>query len=71
MKKIDNKYSGISKLDLVLGFLAVKDYNSITEKVRILDSLGYNNKEMALICNSTEGTVAVQKTLSKKNKKKK
>jgi len=71
MNKQSNEESEISKLLIVIGYIAVKELSSIPEKVRVLDNLGYNNREMALICNSTEGTIAKQKTLNKNQKKKK
>ena len=63
--------SEMSKLLIVMGYIAVKELNNIPEKVTVLHNLGYNNRQMALICNTTEGTVAVQKTANKKQKKKK
>lgn len=67
----DTNETQITKLLLVMGYLAVKDLDSITEKIIVLDSLGYSNKEMASICNTTEGTIRVQKFAGKKQKKKK
>lgn len=61
----------ISKLFLVMGYIAVKELEGIPEKVKVLHSLGYNNKQMAMICNTTEGTVAVQKTKNKIPRKRK
>jgi DNA-binding NarL/FixJ family response regulator len=69
--KQPNEESEISKLVLVMGYIAVKEMKSITEKVIILDSLGYTNKQMAIICNTTEGTIKVQKATAKKRKKQK
>lgn len=71
MKNQTNDESEMSRLLIVMGYIAVKEFNSIPEKVRVLDNLGYNNRQMALICNTTEGTIAVQKAVNKKKKKSK
>ena len=60
-----------SRLLTVMGYLAVKDCDSISEKVRVLEQLDFTNKEMAKICGTTDGTIKVQKVLNKKHKKKK
>ena len=71
MKAIINEEPEISKLMTVMGYIAVKEVEGISEKVKILNSLGFSNKQMALICNSSESSIAVFKTLSKNKKKKK
>lgn len=69
MKKQTPELTEMSKLLHVMGYIAVKDFDSIPEKVRVLHRLGYSNKEMVVICNTSEGTIAVQKTVNKKKKK--
>jgi hypothetical protein len=71
MKNNSDEESEFSKLLAVMGYLAVKDFDSISEKVRTLEQLGFSNKEMAKICGTTDGTIKVQKVLNKKTKKKK
>ncbi|MBS1555743.1 MAG: hypothetical protein JSU09_12540 [Bacteroidetes bacterium] len=61
----------IARLTLVMGYIAVKDLNSIPEKVKVLDSLRYSNKEMAVICNTSENTIAVTKANNKRQGKRK
>jgi hypothetical protein len=71
MKTSSNEENEFSRLLTVMGYIAVKDSNSISEKVSILEMLGFTNKEMAKICGTTDGTIKVQKVLNKKTKKKK
>lgn len=61
----------ITRLTLVMGYIAVKDLASIPEKVKILDSLGFSNKEMAIICDTSENTIAVKKANIKRQGKRK
>jgi DNA-binding NarL/FixJ family response regulator len=71
MSKIENnKNSDIPNLMQVLGFIAVKDLTSLKDKVIVLDRLGYNNQQIAAICDTTEGTVSKEKSLNKKSKSK-
>lgn len=69
MKNKTIEESEMSQLLNVMGCIAVKEFQSIPEKVRVLHNLGYSNKQMAAICGTTEGTIAVQKVVNKKNKK--
>ena len=64
MENEENK----SKIDLslVLGYIAVKDLPSLEKKIAVLDQLGYDNKSMARICNTSDGVI---KTLKSKIKK--
>ena len=71
MKAIINEESEISKLMTVMGYIAVKEIEGISERVKILNSLGFSNKQMALICDSPEASIRVLKTLSKNKKRKK
>lgn len=71
MKASSSEENELSRLLTVMGYIAVKDSNSISEKVSILEMLGFTNKEMAKICGTTDGTIKVQKVLNKKAKKKK
>jgi len=71
MKSQSGEGSEFSQLLIVMGYIAVKDFESIPDKVRVLNNLGFTNKQMAVICDTTEGTIAVQKVANKKTKKKK
>ena len=71
LKTSSDKENESSRLLTVIGYIAVKDSKSISEKVSILEMLGFSNKEMAKICGTTDGTIKVQKVLNKKTKKKK
>ena len=48
-------------LRLVLGWLAIKEFRTLEERVAILSRLGYDNKEIARICDTTTGSVSVRK----------
>ena len=71
MKSNSDEENEFSRLLTVMGYIAVKDLDSISEKVKILEMLGFTNKEMARICGTTDGTIKVQKALNKKTKGKK
>lgn len=71
MKNRSPELSEMSQLLVVMGYIAVKEFDSIPQKVRVLHKLGYTNKQMAAICGTTEGTIAVQKVVNKKTKKSK
>lgn len=58
-------------LNLVLGYLAVKDIEAIEEKVEVLTRLGYKNDEMAKICGTTSGSIKSFKYLTKNKSTKK
>lgn len=56
-------------LSLVLGYIAVKDLERREDRVRVLNRLGYGNRDIALICDTTPLTVAVMKSNLKKKKR--
>jgi hypothetical protein len=56
----------LPSLSRVFGYIAVKELHSISDQVRVLDRLGYGNKEIAIICGTTPKTVGVMKAISKK-----
>lgn len=62
--------SALPSLALVFGYIAVKELQSLPDKIAVLHRLGYGNKEIATICGTTIGTVAVQKSITKKGKRK-
>lgn len=58
----------LPSLALVFGYIAVKDLTRLEDRVRVLDRLGYGNREVAIICDTTPLTVAVTKSGLKKKK---
>ncbi|HWZ99600.1 MAG TPA: hypothetical protein VN025_17715 [Candidatus Dormibacteraeota bacterium] len=69
-KKRRSKDEGnaLPSLALVFGYIAVKDLQRLEDRVRVLSQLGYGNQEIARICDTTPGTVAVKKALVKRKK---
>lgn len=55
-------------LALVLGYIAVKDLERREDRISVLSRLGYGNKEIALICDTTPQTIAVMKSNLKKKR---
>lgn len=62
--------SALPSLALVFGYIAIKELQSLEDRIEVLHRLGYGNKEIATICGTTVGTVAVQKSKKKKRKRK-
>lgn len=63
------KESALPSIALVFGYIAVKDEKKVADKILILSRLGYGNKEIASICGTTPGRVAVLKSIRKKKAK--
>jgi len=63
----------MNRLDTLIKITAINAFQgkSITEVVRILSSLGFNNKDIAMILGTTSASVATIKYQSKKQRKKK
>ena len=59
----------LPSLVLVFGYIAVKDLERREDRIRVLDRLGYGNREIASICDTTPLTVAVMKSNLKKKRK--
>lgn len=57
-------------LALVFGYIAVKELQNTMDRIEVLNRLGYGNKEIAQICGTTEGRVAVSKNYLKNKKRK-
>jgi len=53
---------GLPSLALVFGYIAVKDLQRLEDRVAVLNRLGYGNTEMALICDTTPGSIATLKS---------
>jgi DNA-binding CsgD family transcriptional regulator len=60
--------NALPSLALVFGYIAIKDLQRLEDRVRVLSQLGYGNQEIARICDTTPGTVAVQKANIKQKK---
>ena len=58
----------LPSLALVFGYIAIKDLQRLEDRVRVLSQLGYGNQEIARICDTTPGAVAVRKTGLKRKK---
>lgn len=69
-KKNLGEENALPSLALVFGYIAIKDLERLQDRVRVLSQLGYGNQEIARICDTTPGTVAVQKAGIKKRKAK-
>jgi len=68
-KKIHSDPDALPNLALVFGYIAVKDLERREDRVRVLDRLGYGNREIAIICDTTPLTVAVMKSNLKRKKR--
>lgn len=53
-------------LAIILGYMATKDLATTEKKVAVLTNLGFSNKDMAKICNTSDKVI---KTLKSKIKK--
>lgn len=69
MPRADDEEHGLPSLAVVFGYIAIKDLQRLEDRVVILNRLGYGNAEIATICGSTPGTVAVLKTRAKQKGK--
>jgi hypothetical protein len=58
----------LPSLALVFGYIAVKDLQRTDDRIRVLERLGYGNQEIATICDTTPGSVAVRKSQLKRSK---
>lgn len=58
----------LPSLALVFGYIAIKELERKEDRVRVLSQLGYGNQEIARICDTTPGTVAVMKAGLKQKK---
>lgn len=67
-KKEKAEDQGLPSLALVFGYIAIKELQRLEDRVRVLGRLGYGNREIATICETTPLTVAVMKSGLKKKK---
>jgi hypothetical protein len=64
-----SKERGVPSLALVFGYIAVKDLVKKADWVAVLSRLGYGNREIATICDTTPAAVATWKSAGKKRGK--
>lgn len=57
-----DKEHGLPSLSLVFGYIAVKDLQRLEDRIAVLSRLGYGNAEMALICDTTPGSISTLKS---------
>jgi uncharacterized protein YerC len=65
-RKLNSDEHGLPSLSLVFGYIAVKELQSLEDRVRVLAQLGYGNAEIARICNTTPASVRTLKYMAKK-----
>jgi len=71
LTRSENEEERLGNLSLVLGFLAVKEFERLEDQVKVLARLGYGNREIAKICNTTLATVRTLKSRPKTRRRKK
>jgi hypothetical protein len=69
MAENNDETHGLPSLAIVLGYIAVKEYPKLDDKVRVLTRLGYGNVEMAKICGTSAGVISTVKWNVTKGKK--
>lgn len=57
------------KLDIVIGFMAVRDINDVTEQIEKLSEMKMHPKAISVVVGISEGAIAVRLTRMKKKKK--
>lgn len=67
-KKNKPEAHGLPSLALVFGYIAVKELQTLPDRVRVLSRLGYGNVEIAAICGTTTASVSTTKSVLKKGK---
>jgi len=56
-KKTKAEKTGSSQEQLMLGYLCVKDLETLSEMVEVLDRFGFSGPDIAKICNAAEGSI--------------
>lgn len=67
MKKNEESEKSTANTNIILGYIAVKDFKTIPEKIGVLSRLGFSNGEMSIICNTTPSTIKTEKSKLKKS----
>lgn len=62
---------GLPSLSLVFGYIAIKELGRLEDRIKVLSRLGYGNKEISVICDTTPAVVRTMKSTAKKRKGKK
>ncbi|MBI3176280.1 MAG: hypothetical protein HYZ25_21350 [Chloroflexi bacterium] len=57
VKKAKTEKTGVSQELLMLGYLCVKDLETLPEMVEVLDRFGFSGPDIAKICNAAEGSI--------------
>jgi hypothetical protein len=68
MSKKQDEGQALPSLALVFGYIAIKELQRLEDRIRVLSRLGYGNREIAVICDTTSPTVAVLKARLKKKR---
>ena len=53
-------------LAIILGYIATKDLATTEKKVAVLTNLGFSNKDMAKVCNTSDKVIKTLKSRIKK-----
>ena len=69
MNKSKHDEQELPSLSRVFGYMAVKELSLLEDRVKLLARLGYPNKEIAIICDTTPETVATLKARPSKDRK--
>jgi hypothetical protein len=69
IKKERTEEHGLPSLALVFGYIAVKELQSLGDRIAVLARLGYGNLEIAKICGANPDSVRAMKSKLGKSKK--
>lgn len=69
IKKARTEEHGLPSLALVFGYIAVKELQSLADRVGVLSRLGYGNEEIARICGKNPNSIRAMKSKLGKSKK--
>lgn len=65
-KKDDSIDKSTVNTNIILGYIAVKEFKTIYEKIEVLSALGFSNGDMAIICATSPGNIRKEKSNLKK-----
>ncbi len=69
LSKKQSEGQELPSLSRVFGYMAVKELSLLEDRVKLLARLGYPNREIAIICDTTPETVATLKAKPSKGHK--